>query len=95
MTNNVAATALPIAVTKTVETSNDWLASLTTLVDKADNFIWGLPLIITILFTGILLTCMLRFLHLLNLRNAFRYMFHTEEGTRGGGLLHLSGEKNR
>ncbi|MGN1274091.1 MAG: alanine:cation symporter family protein, partial [Thermoguttaceae bacterium] len=83
MTNNVAATALPIAVTKTVETSNDWLASLTTLVDKADNFIWGLPLIITILFTGILLTCMLRFLHLLNLRNAFRYMFHTEEGTRG------------
>ncbi len=81
--NFFAATTFPIASAKTVETSSDWLVWLTELVDKADNFVWGLPLIVTILFTGVLLTCMLRFLHLLNLRKAFRYMFHTEEGTKG------------
>ena len=94
MTNEVVTTALKTiasepeaalsgAVAKTVETSSDWLLSLTDIVNKADDFVWGLPLICMILVTGMLLTCMLRFCHVFNLKNAFRYMFHTEEGTKG------------
>ena len=76
-------TAMIAAVTKSVETTSGWLEALTAWVDKADDIVWGLPLIGAILVTGILLTCMLRFCHLFNLRNAFRYMFRTEEGTKG------------
>lgn len=94
MTNHVVSTALeaianePEAaqsglVAQSVEASSDWLATLTAYVDKVDDFVWGLPLISIILVTGILLTCVLRFWHLFNLKNAFRYMFHTEEGTSG------------
>ena len=94
MTNAVVTTALKAianepeaaltgAVAKSVETSSDWLAALTAWVDKADSIVWGLPLICTILLTGMLLTGMLRFCHLMNLRNAFRYMFRTEAGTSG------------
>ena len=94
MTNEVVTTALKVVanepeaalsgvVAKTVETSSSWLATLTAWVDKAQNAVWGLPLIGTILVTGILLACMLRFYHIFNLKHAFRYMFHTEEGTEG------------
>ena len=94
MTNAVVTTALKAianepeaaltgAVAKSVETSSNWLAALTAWVDKADSIVWGLPLICTILLTGMLLTGMLRFCHLMNLRNAFRYMFRTEAGTSG------------
>jgi len=70
-------------VSKSVESSSGWLNALTAGVKQADDAVWGLPLIGMILVTGILLTCLLRFRHLLNLGNAFRYMFHTEEGTQG------------
>ena len=94
MTNLVATTALKAiaeepeaalsgAVAKTVETTSDWLSTLTQWVDAADDAVWGLPLIATILVTGIVLTAILRLTHLFNLKNAFRYMFHTEEGTEG------------
>ena len=71
------------AVAQTVEATSDWLSTLTSCVDKVDDFVWGLPLIATILVTGMLLTCILRLNHVFNLKNAFRYMFHTEEGTEG------------
>ena len=94
MTNVVASTALKAisdepeaalsgAVARSVEASSGWLDSLTSWVGAVDDFVWGLPLICTILVTGMLLTFMLRFYHILNLRNAFRYMFHTEDGTAG------------
>ena len=94
MTNEVVTTALKAianepeaalsgAVAKSVETSSGWLETLTNWVGAADDFVWGVPLISIILVTGILLSCMLRFYHLFNLKNAFRYMFHTEEGTEG------------
>ena len=70
-------------IAATVEATSDWLTSLTTLVETVDDWVWGMPLIATILVTGILLTCICRFAHLFNLKNAFRYMFHTEEGTQG------------
>ncbi len=94
MTNEVVATALKAiasepeaalsgVVAKSVETSSFWLEALTDKVQAVDDAVWGIPLIATILMTGILLTCLLRFRHLFNLPNAFRYMFHTEAGTKG------------
>lgn len=66
-----------------MESSSEWLAALTAWVDKIDGYVWGVPLICTILVTGMLLTAMLRFTHLFNLKRAFRYMFKNEEGTAG------------
>ena len=68
------------AVAKTVEATSDWLVSFTGLVDRIDGWVWGIPLIASVLVTGLLLTCILRFYHLFNLKRAFQYMFH--QGTR-------------
>ena len=57
-----------------------WLESFTKLVDVVHEWVWGLPLIGAILVTGLVLTLCLRFTHVFNLRRAFVYMFHTEEG---------------
>ncbi|MBQ8124593.1 MAG: alanine:cation symporter family protein [Kiritimatiellae bacterium] len=67
-------------IASTVEATSDWLASFTAFVDKIDGYVWGVPLIASILVTGLLLTCILRLTHLLNLKNAFRCMFASEEG---------------
>ncbi len=94
MTNTVVQTALQAVektveaaqettIARTVEATSGWLDAFTAWVDKANEVIWGLPLIGAILVTGLLLTCILRLNHLFNLKNAFRYMFHTEEGTSG------------
>ena len=64
-------------------TGSGWLDAFTAGVDRIDGCVWGVPLIATILATGILLTCILRFTHIFNLKNAFRYMFHDEEGMEG------------
>ena len=61
----------------------NWLESLTNVVNTVDNLIWGIPLIVAILSTGILLSVLLRFRHLLNLGNAFRYVFHQDDGHHG------------
>ena len=86
---NVAPTALKVvettpeaaqtgAVAKTVEATSDWLVSFTNFVEMVDGWVWGVPLIAAILVTGLLLTCILRFTHLFNLKRAFQYMFHQE-----------------
>ncbi len=67
---------LPVA--ETVETSAGWLQTLTAWVTAADDWVWGLPLIGAVLVTGMLLTFLLRLVHVVNLRRAFRYMFHPE-----------------
>ncbi|MBR3921871.1 MAG: alanine:cation symporter family protein [Kiritimatiellae bacterium] len=61
----------------------DWLVSLTKIVNSVDDLIWGIPLIVAILATGILLSVLLRFRHLLHLGNAFRYVFHQDDGHHG------------
>ena len=61
----------------------DTLDSLTAFVNKVDDLVWGIPLIAAILSTGILLTVMLRFRHLLHLGSAFRYVFHSGDGHHG------------
>jgi len=59
------------------------IESMTNIVNKVDDIVWGVPLIVSILTTGILLSAMLRFRHLLHLGNAFRYVFHPGEGHHG------------
>ena len=71
-----AARAAPVA--KTVEATSGWLDAFTAFVDKIDGYVWGVPLIAAILVTGLLLTCVLRLVHLFNLKRAFHYMFHQE-----------------
>jgi len=62
-----------------------WLDTLTAWVDAASGWVWGLPLIVAIFATGILLSVMLRFKHVLSLGRAFRYMFHFEKGSDAHG----------
>ena len=76
--------APPDEVAKSVEATSDWLSTFTAWVDTIDGYVWGVPLTASILVTGLLLTCVLRFSHLFNLKNAFRYMFHQEgDGAHG------------
>lgn len=55
-----------------LETMNKTLVAL-------DDFLWGLPLIILILATGIFLTVRLRGLQVKHLGKALKYVFHNEE----------------
>ena len=71
------------AATGTVEASSGWLMVLTEWVDRIDGYVWGLPLILTVLFTGVLITIVIRLAHLFSLRRAFRYMIATEENAHG------------
>lgn len=63
--------------------SGGWLDVFTDVVDKADSAVWGLPLICSILVTGLLLTCILRFSHIFRLKHAFVCMFKSEDGAGG------------
>ena len=74
---------LSLAVTGTAEATSDWLTALTRWVDVADGYVWGLPLILTVLATGVLLTCVIRFSHLVHIGRAFRYMLAAEEDGKG------------
>ena len=55
------------------------LNTLNDVLNNVDNFIWGMPLIILILFTGILLTVRLRGLQIRHLGKALHYVFHNED----------------
>jgi len=56
------------------------MAYIEAIVDKVSGYVWGVPLIAGIFVTGFILTCVLRFTHLFNLKEAFRIMFSGEEG---------------
>ncbi|MBO7206302.1 MAG: alanine:cation symporter family protein [Kiritimatiellae bacterium] len=66
-----------------VEASGGWLNVVTDIVDKAGSAVWGLPLICSILITGLILTCVLRFAHIFRLKHAFICMFKREDGAGG------------
>ena len=72
-------------VAETVEATSGWLEHLTDVVNKVDDWVWGLPLMGFVLVTGLLLTAVLRLVHVFNLKNAFRYMFHQEEADTVSG----------
>ena len=59
------------------------LNTLNDVLNNVDNFIWGMPLIILILFTGILLTVRLRGLQIRHLGKALHYEFHNEDDGEG------------
>lgn len=59
------------------------------MVDRVDQLVWGLPLIGSVLFTGLLLTVGLRFKHLFKLKDAFKLMFQKEDGEAGGEVSHF------
>ena len=59
------------------------LNTLNDVLNNVDNFIWGMPLIILILFTGILLTVRLRGLQVRHLGKALHYVFHNEDDGEG------------
>ena len=50
------------------------------IIQKIDDFVWGIPLIVLILGAGIYLTVRFVFLPIRRLPRAFKYMFKKEEG---------------
>ena len=59
--------------------------NITEIVDAADSWVWGMPLIGAVIVTGLVLTVCLRLSHVFSLKRAFEYMFHTEEGSGVSG----------
>ena len=53
---------------------------ITQFLDTVDGIVWGIPLIVLIMGTGILLTCRLKVLQFRKLGKALKYMVHNEEG---------------
>ena len=47
--------------------------NFTEILKEIDGFVWGVPLIVLILGTGILLTCRLKLLQMRNWAKLFRY----------------------
>ena len=60
------------------------LNTITDFLGKVDNFVWGLPLIILILATGVFLTVRLRGLQMIRFPLAIRYMFSSDEEDGSG-----------
>lgn len=60
-----------------------WLDRFTALVDKIDAYIWGWPLIVTLLATGIIYMCALKFLPVMYLLHGFKHTFAKEQGAKG------------
>ena len=53
------------------------------IIEVVDDAVWGLPLIILILFTGLLLTARLGLLQVRRLGKAFKFMLKNEEDGEG------------
>lgn len=59
------------------------LDQINTILGNIDDFLWGIPLIVLILATGIYLTVRLKGLQIIKLPKALKYMFKNEEGGDG------------
>ena len=59
------------------------METLNSILDSIDGYVWGVPLIVVILFVGILLTIRLGCLQVMNLHNALRFMMHSEKDGAG------------
>lgn len=57
--------------------------TFTGVLDSIDAFVWGVPLLVLIMGTGILLTCRLRGLQFRKLGRALKYMMKNEDGAKG------------
>ena len=59
------------------------MKNLTKILEQIDNIVWGLPLIILIMVTGIILTIRLRGIQVRHLGEALKYMVKNEEDGEG------------
>ena len=59
------------------------LEQINAIIEVIDEAVWGLPLIILILFTGFLLTVRLGLLQVRHLGKALKFMVKNEEGGHG------------
>ena len=57
--------------------------AFTNFLGKVDDIVWGLPLIILIIVCGIYLTIRLKFLQIVHLPKALRFMIKNEEDGTG------------
>ena len=55
----------------------------TNLLKTIDDYVWGIPLILLIIITGIYLTCRLHLLQLVHLPKALKFMFKNEGNGKG------------
>ena len=60
-----------------------FLSKLGEILTKIDDFVWGVPLIVIILVTGIFLTIRLKGLQITKLGKALKFMVRNEEGGKG------------
>ena len=60
-----------------------FMDTLNSILNTIDSYVWGIPLIVVILFVGLLLTIRLGGLQVVNLPNAIRFMLHNEKNGEG------------
>ena len=60
------------------------LDTISNFLGKVDDFVWGLPLIILILATGIFLTIRLKFLQITKLPHGIKHMLANEKSGKDG-----------
>lgn len=80
-----------LAAAAATEASTGWLTKLSACVDTVNSYVWGLPLILTVLVAGVLVTSFLRMEHLFHLKRAFHYMVRTEKGIEATGEVSAFG----
>ena len=56
---------------------------ITQFLDAVDSFVWGVPLLVLIMGTGLLLTIRLKGMQFIKLGRALKYMVRNEEGASG------------
>ena len=56
---------------------------VTQFLDSVDSFVWGVPLLVLIMGTGLLLTIRLKGMQFIKLGRALKYMIRNEEGASG------------
>ena len=59
------------------------MESLSRLVSEASSFVWGVPMLVLLVGTGLFLTIRLRGLQFRALLHAFRLIFKSEEAAKG------------
>ena len=80
-----------LAAAAASEASGGWLAALSEWVGVVNSYVWGLPLILTVLAAGVVITSFVRMEHLFHLKRAFHYMVRTEKGVDATGEVSAFG----
>ena len=80
-----------LAVAAASGASSGWLETLSEWVGTVNGYVWGLPLILTVLVAGVVITSFVRMEHLFHLKRAFHYMVRTEKGVEATGEVSAFG----